>query len=485
MMAASSSERGGVTPEEAGAYLSRTNWKALMEWLTAEAILHRPCDPLTFIKDLTAIKLKERSEGYSPEDATTYLQECYNDAASTADVHGRIYATGPGPTSTSEESKAESSPEGKKVVDHDGVKSALEAALRVVGDLSDLDATKERVASASMELLGAERGYVFLKGEMTSAANLAPYKGIIKAVEDSGSLCIINDAANDARFDREADKTTGVSQTRNVLCCPMTIDQELVGTLQVVNQKKSICLQDEETLLRLGKVSGHALRVSAALNATKKAKEKAEAGLDLIRGLVLQQDFQGDVAACLEAKLPKLIDCDICSIFLLSNNTKRLLRASFDEDLTTDAPGFAAACAREQQVIRLSGKDTIETDPRFSELLDRTSVASPELTTLVCLPMADPRTSRVLAVVHLVNKHQGLSFTDDDISLLETLLETLARLVVSCFLKLGEHHGGLDGPSAVTAPAPEEEEEHEEITAPPSQQQQQPSLVEEHDEEDS
>ena len=38
--------------EDAADYLSRTNFKSLIEWLTAETILSRPDDPLPFLRDL-------------------------------------------------------------------------------------------------------------------------------------------------------------------------------------------------------------------------------------------------------------------------------------------------------------------------------------------------------------------------------------------------------------------------------------------------
>ena len=46
-------------PEEASTYLARTNFKSVIEWLTAEAILNRPDDPLTFVRDLVDLKLHE------------------------------------------------------------------------------------------------------------------------------------------------------------------------------------------------------------------------------------------------------------------------------------------------------------------------------------------------------------------------------------------------------------------------------------------
>ena len=46
--------------EKATEYLGRVNWKSLMEWLTAEAILNRPSDPLQYCRDVLGAKLAER-----------------------------------------------------------------------------------------------------------------------------------------------------------------------------------------------------------------------------------------------------------------------------------------------------------------------------------------------------------------------------------------------------------------------------------------
>ena len=44
-MAATTGAGGNSDPEDASAFLTRTNFKSIVEWLTAEAILNRPEDP--------------------------------------------------------------------------------------------------------------------------------------------------------------------------------------------------------------------------------------------------------------------------------------------------------------------------------------------------------------------------------------------------------------------------------------------------------
>lgn len=80
------------TSEKATEYLNRVNWKSLVEWLTAEAILNRPLDPLQFCRDLLGGKLSERGgTEFSPQQITDWLRNCYTEATSLVDEHGIIH----------------------------------------------------------------------------------------------------------------------------------------------------------------------------------------------------------------------------------------------------------------------------------------------------------------------------------------------------------------------------------------------------------
>jgi len=48
------------TPEEASEYLARTNFKSIIEWVTAEAVLHRPDDPVSFVRNILEAKVDAR-----------------------------------------------------------------------------------------------------------------------------------------------------------------------------------------------------------------------------------------------------------------------------------------------------------------------------------------------------------------------------------------------------------------------------------------
>lgn len=87
------------TPEKAAEYLNRVNWKSLVEWLTAEAILNRPADPLQFTRDLIGAKLGERGGlDFKPEQVTDWLRNCYTEATALVDENGVIRGKNVGKT---------------------------------------------------------------------------------------------------------------------------------------------------------------------------------------------------------------------------------------------------------------------------------------------------------------------------------------------------------------------------------------------------
>lgn len=81
-----------ISSEKATEYLNRVNWKSLVEWLTAEAILNRPVDPLQYCRDLLGGKLAERGGmDFRPEQITDWLRNCYTEATSLVDENGVIH----------------------------------------------------------------------------------------------------------------------------------------------------------------------------------------------------------------------------------------------------------------------------------------------------------------------------------------------------------------------------------------------------------
>ena len=80
-----------MNPEKATDYLSKVNWKSLIEWLTAEAILNRPANPVQFCRDLLGETLADQKDPeFKPDEITDWLRNCYTEATALVDEHGVI-----------------------------------------------------------------------------------------------------------------------------------------------------------------------------------------------------------------------------------------------------------------------------------------------------------------------------------------------------------------------------------------------------------
>lgn len=70
-------------------------------------------------------------------------------------------------------------------------------------------------------------------------------KGIAGWVAKNRTGLKINDCYNDERFDPSYDKTTGFI-TRNMLCVPMIVKDELIGVLQLLNKKNNLMYTSQD-----------------------------------------------------------------------------------------------------------------------------------------------------------------------------------------------------------------------------------------------
>jgi len=226
------------TPEEAAEYLSRTNFKSIIEWITAECILNRPDDPVSFCKSLMETKVEARGDvSFAPEQPTEYIRACYAEAANLADEHGVIHGkvVGGGGTSAGQAAAA---------VARLAVMERLVRSSRAISEsLNPYEATSTIVQEAC-GILGADRASVFLLSDDKSSLRLMMAEGakeitvpvgvgIAGGVAATGAMVNIPDCYEDSRFDPSFDKKTGY-KTNSMLCSPIRDrDGEVVGVLQV------------------------------------------------------------------------------------------------------------------------------------------------------------------------------------------------------------------------------------------------------------
>ena len=114
-----------------------------------------------------------------------------------------------------------------------------------------LDPLLEKILAAATQLLGADRGALFLYdpaanelwsriagGDMTNQIRFPAIAGIAGECFTSGEFINIDDAYRDSRFNPAVDKGTGY-RTRNILCMPITTKNgNKVGVMEILNKKE-------------------------------------------------------------------------------------------------------------------------------------------------------------------------------------------------------------------------------------------------------
>ncbi len=151
-----------MNPEKSTDYLTRVNWKSLVEWLTAEIILNRPIDPLQYCRDLMGVKLAERGDTeFRPEVITDWLRNCYTEATTLVDEHGIIHGK---TIEKSKQSMAEQVTELQKKVQ--GMQKLIDA-VSSIACLDPFQAT-ENVIAETRSILQCDRATIFTMDPVTN-----------------------------------------------------------------------------------------------------------------------------------------------------------------------------------------------------------------------------------------------------------------------------------------------------------------------------
>ena len=156
----------------------------------------------------------------------------------------------------------------------------LHATLRIASQLSEVKETKELlevIASEAARLLNADRSSIFVwdkeNQELVGCPALGMPGNILRIPDRAGIVgqCIqegrairVDDAYQDARFNKKVDEETGY-KTRNLLCVPLLNSAgDRIGVFEVINKNRgSFTEEDEESLHLLG------LQAAAALPNTR------------------------------------------------------------------------------------------------------------------------------------------------------------------------------------------------------------------------
>ncbi len=133
-----------------------------------------------------------------------------------------------------------------------------------LGQTRYLDLLLDNIVKSAQAIISAETASLLLtdesdnlrfkvalgeRGEKTKDRVVKRGEGISGWVAETGKVAIINDVANDKRFNPAFDKESGF-QTRSIMCVPLIYDKKTIGVIEVLNKEDGIFKNEDEELLR-------------------------------------------------------------------------------------------------------------------------------------------------------------------------------------------------------------------------------------------
>ncbi|ETV87803.1 hypothetical protein H257_01254 [Aphanomyces astaci] len=414
------------TAEGGEEYLNSMNFRSLIEWFTAEALLSRPEDPLAFVRTVISEKLAQRSSGesYNPDHAMAYIKQCYAEASASADENGRLCLRPKRDTNATPSGDLASN---KRLV----LLEKLIQAFRVITmQLDPMEATNS-IIKHTCKILNAERATLFKMDPVTQMLHLnvaegaseisVPFgKGICGVVAATGKLVNIANAYADPNFDSQYDMQTGY-HTRSILCVPVRNGQgQVVGVMQALNRSGNekdtgFTDMDEEVMTILAAQAGIAIQNAQNHKTALQAQKKVTEVLDIVKAMHSDLGINSLIFTVTH-RIQRLVGSDRCSLYLLDKVTNELWTLQGEVDIRIPSnQGICGAVAESGKLINL--KNAYE-DARFNKEYDQK--LGYKTSTILALPLHSHKQD-VIGVMQLINKTDGI-FTPDDEEILTTFL---------------------------------------------------------------
>ncbi len=189
-----------------------------------------------------------------------------------------------------------------------GVSGGLELLSEMGQDFAaslDIDATLLKGIQRITEYVGAEAGALFLLEQdggvlrctaCTGATEitgltLASDQGIVGRCVQTNTAAIVRDVAKNPDFQDAVDAQTGFT-TRSILCAPLSVKDERIGAIELVNKADGDGLFDDNDLNLLRILSASAAlavlnaRMAEALVEQERVKRELELAAEIQRGLL-------------------------------------------------------------------------------------------------------------------------------------------------------------------------------------------------------
>jgi sigma-B regulation protein RsbU (phosphoserine phosphatase) len=176
---------------------------------------------------------------------------------------------------------------------------------RDFADTRDIDGTLSRALVHISEYLDAEGGALFLLEDdgrilrctasvgviQIVGLTLPSDHGVVGSVVQSNSGRIVRDAADDPDFDKSVDERTGF-HTRSILCAPMSVADQCIGAIELINKRGSEDPFEDADLALLEILCSSAAmallnaRLAASLVEQERVKREIELAAEIQRNLL-------------------------------------------------------------------------------------------------------------------------------------------------------------------------------------------------------
>jgi GAF domain-containing protein len=209
--------------------------------------------------------------------------------------------------------------------------AALYEVSRTLGASLNLDEALVAVMDAAIRLMGAERGYLVLrgehmdqlefcvtrnaKGETLTENSFEVGRSTAEEVIRTGQPVLVGDAQTDERPARE--ESVLQYALRSILVVPLKMQGEIIGVIYLDN-KAGVRLFDEEDLALLQAFADQAAMTIANARLFESQKQEAEANRALLEIARLSQSAASvdELMQAVGRAIPALVGCDRCSLFL-------------------------------------------------------------------------------------------------------------------------------------------------------------------------
>ena len=230
--------------------------------------------------------------------------------------------------------------------------------VKLFNSISDVNELLNLVFDRVISTLGAEAGSFWLLDESgehlvcriargparrkIEGARLRVGAGIVGDVVQSKHSRIVADAQKDPNFANEVDASTGF-RTLSMICVPLLVDDQAIGSIQIINKLQSGELFDESDMEIAELIAADAAAAiqSAQLRQAEKRVDELNVLLEVSRDISSSLDVDRVLTAVVNMA-SDVISHDRCTVALYENEKLRVAAISGEETVNEEAPEIAS-----------------------------------------------------------------------------------------------------------------------------------------------